>query len=182
MADNTYLQKGLEVHLSDVNVLELVSLHFILIFPISCPCFFYQERLCGAERSHWQKWWAWRWWICLWQVHRLSWRENLGRKQVSHGLVESPLGIRVCLSFIPEEVYHFLFRLSWELRFRFSFLAIKVSRNPFLPKLLKSDAKGRGHNHIIVKTNHHLWVIFTIPPKHFPLIPLEFPFWKTHLQ
>lgn len=41
MADNTYLQKGLEVHLSDVNVLELVSLHFILIFPISCPCFFF---------------------------------------------------------------------------------------------------------------------------------------------
>ncbi len=24
------------------------------------------------------------------------------------GLVESPLGIRVCLSFIPEEVYHFI--------------------------------------------------------------------------
>ena len=51
MADNTYLQKGLEVHLSDVNVLELVSLHFILIFPISCPCFFFTRKGCVEQRG-----------------------------------------------------------------------------------------------------------------------------------
>lgn len=48
----------------------------------------YQEKFYGVERSHWQKWWAWRWWIYLSQVHRLSWRESLERKQVSHRLNE----------------------------------------------------------------------------------------------
>lgn len=39
-ADNTYLQEGLEVHLRDGNVPGLMSLCFILIFPISCTWFF----------------------------------------------------------------------------------------------------------------------------------------------
>jgi len=43
----------------------------------------FQGVWCGLERRPSQMWWQWKWWICLSQERRLSWKESLAKRPVN---------------------------------------------------------------------------------------------------
>lgn len=49
-------------------------------------CLVFQGVSCGRERRPCRMWSQWKWWICLLQEHRLSWRESLAKKLVNVAL------------------------------------------------------------------------------------------------